>query len=158
KRMTSHPVLLSAVCVAVLAVAGVSIWVRGFHRAAPPLPWSNVTMRRFATQGGVPFRVAISPDGNSLVYRQVVGGKTTLWLGQIQTNSSVLIADQPGVSYSGLTFSREGQSIYVAEYNMVNSPTRLVRLPIVGGVPVELATHVDSAVTLSPDGNQLAFL
>src|SRR5262249_55813140 len=38
KRMTSHPVLLSAVCVAVLAVAGVSIWVRGFHRAAPPLP------------------------------------------------------------------------------------------------------------------------
>src|SRR5262249_24395245 len=72
--------------------------------------------------------------------------------------SSVLIADQPGVSYSGLTFSPDGQSIYVTEYNMTNSPNKLVRMPIVGGVPVELATGVDSAVTFAPDGRQLAFL
>src|SRR5262249_40837798 len=71
RRTTAHPVLLLITFAAVLAIGGVGLWVRGRHRtAAVPLAWTNVTLHRFVAQGGVPYRVAISPDGKSLVYRQ----------------------------------------------------------------------------------------
>lgn len=92
-----------------------------------------------------------------MVYWQRIEGKDTLWLGQIESNSSIQILDQPDTLYNGLTFSPDGQSIYLAEFDAANV-SRLVRLPILGGVPVELIHHVDSAVTFSPDGRQLAFL
>jgi Tol biopolymer transport system component/DNA-binding winged helix-turn-helix (wHTH) protein len=155
RQLTSHPVVLFTTCALVLAIVGVGLWVRGLHRAsAAPQPWTNVTPRRFATHGGIPFRVAISPDGKSLVYDQRINGRHSLWLGQIESNSSVQILDQPDIFYDGLTFSPDGQSIYATEYDS----RKLFRLPIVGGVPTPLISNVDSAVSFSPDGQRFAFL
>jgi Tol biopolymer transport system component/DNA-binding winged helix-turn-helix (wHTH) protein len=154
-RVISHPVLLLATTFIVLTIGAVGFWVRGFHRAsATPMPWTKMTLKRFATHGGVPFRVAISPDGKSLVYAQTVKGRHTLWLGQIESNSSVQILDQPDGMYHGLTFSPDGQSIYLTEYDSA----KLFRLPVVGGVPTFLLPDVDSAVSCSPDGKQFTFL
>jgi Tol biopolymer transport system component/DNA-binding winged helix-turn-helix (wHTH) protein len=155
----TRPLILCAMGLVLAVIAGSGLWLRGsLHRAsAAPLPWANVTPRRFVTNGGVPFRVAISPDGKSLVYAQRTKGQNSLWLGQIETNSSVIISDRPDVSYFGVAFSRDGQSIYLSE-NDAHSVTRLMRMPVIGGVPTELTTNIDSAVTLSPDGRQLAFL
>lgn len=158
RRFTSHLLLLCVMAGVILMMAGGFLLRRNLIGAsASPLPWSNVTPRRFVTHGGVPFRVAISPDGKSLVYVQRTKEKNSLWLGQIETNSSVLISDRPDVNYIGVTFSPDGQSIYSAE-GAANSATRLMRMPVIGGVPTELTTNIDSAVTLSPDGRQLAFL
>jgi len=159
RQFMSRPLILCAMGLLLVVIAGSGLWLRGsLHRAsAAPLPWATVTPRRFVTHGGVPFRVAISPDGKSLVYVQRTKGQNSLWLGQIETNSSVIISDRPGVSYLGVTFSRDGQSIYLSETD-ANSMTRLTRMPVIGGVPAELTTNIDSAVTLSPDGRQLAFL
>ena len=155
RRLTLHPVLLGVTCAIVLAIAGIGIWVRVIHRtSAAPLPWAHVTVNRFATHGGVPFRVAISPDGKSLVYDQDVQGKRSLWLGQIESNSSVEILKQPDVLYHGLTFAPDGQNLYFTEFDS----SKLFRMPVVGGVPTLLLQKVDSAVSFSPDGRQLAFL
>ncbi|HSS18812.1 MAG TPA: winged helix-turn-helix domain-containing protein [Pyrinomonadaceae bacterium] len=159
ERLNSPLLILLITCSAVLAIAGLSVWTRTLnHTSAAPLPWARVAISRFATQGGVPFRVAISPDGKSVVYRQRIGDKESLWLGQIESNSSVLIAEQSDRSYNGLTFSPDGQSVYLTEGLFADSATKLVRMPIVGGIMSELLSHVDSAVTFSPDGKQLAFL
>src|SRR5215831_10029036 len=159
RRVTAHPVMLGVIGAFVLILAIGGLWLRrsALHASAP-LPWANVTMRRFTTRNGLPFRVAISPDGKSLVYSQQINDKPSLWLGQIETNSSVSIAEEPYVGYSGMTFARDGQSIYLSEVNPITSASELVRMSIVGGVPTELAADVNSAVTISPDGRQLAFL
>ncbi len=159
RRLTAHPVMLCVMGGLVVTLTIGSLWLKSsLLRASAPLPWTNVTMHRFTTNGGVPFRVAVSPDGKSIAYVQRVNGKPSLWLGQIETNSSVLIGDQSDIAYDGITFSRDGQSIYVSELDKSASITKLVRVPAVGGVPAELATNIDNAVTLSPDGRQLAFL
>jgi Tol biopolymer transport system component/DNA-binding winged helix-turn-helix (wHTH) protein len=157
KRVTSHPVLLLVICGVVLALAGVGLWVRGLHRGSAPHPWTNVRLSRFVTQGGVPFRVAISPDGKSVVYRQRINGQDSLWLGQIDANSSVMISNEPNVTYYTLAFSPDGQSIYATARDP-QKPTKLVRMPILGGVVTELTENIDSGVTFSPDGAKIAFV
>ncbi|HEU5237726.1 MAG TPA: winged helix-turn-helix domain-containing protein [Pyrinomonadaceae bacterium] len=155
RRLTSHPVLLGVTCAIVLAIAGIGIWVKVMHRtSAAPLPWSHVTINRFATHGGVPFRVAISPDGKSLVYDQSLKGTRSLWLGQIESNSSVEILKQPDILYHGLTFAPDDQNLYFTEFDS----SKLFRMPVVGGVPTLLLQNVHSAVSFSPDGRRLAFL
>ena len=159
RRVTSHPVLLFVMCGVVLALAGVGLWVRGRHRAsAGPIPWTNVRLSRFVTQGGVPFRVAISPDGKSLVYRQRINGQDSLWLGQIEANSSVMISNEPSIVYYTLAFSPDGQSIYATARDVRQNKTKLIRMPVLGGVATELSANIDSAVTFSPDGAKIAFI
>src|SRR5437773_7766884 len=60
--------LSGALILALLAAVG-AVWLyqsRTRSRQAPASP--GMTLRRFTTYGGVPFRVAISPDGKTLVY------------------------------------------------------------------------------------------
>src|SRR5262245_18585506 len=106
RRITSHPVLLFIAFAAALAIGSTVLWMRARHRisAAPPA-WTRVTSQRFVAQGGVPYRVAISPDGKSLVYRQRIKGKDSLWLGQVDGNSSVMIRNEPDITYYNLAFS-----------------------------------------------------
>jgi len=145
-------------CITVLALAAFGLWVRGHRGSAAPLPWINVKQHRFVTQGGVPFRVAISPDGKSVVYRQRINGQDSLWLGQIESNSSVMINDEPNVSYYSLTFSPDGQSIYATARDRRQEQTKLLRMPVLGGVASELTAAIDSSVTFSPDGRKIAFI
>lgn len=61
------------------------------------------------------------------------------------------------VLYLGLTFSRDGNYIY---YNTVDKTAIgvLYQMPVLGGAARKLVVNIDSAVTLSPDGKQLAFI
>jgi Tol biopolymer transport system component len=157
QRLIAHPVLLLAICMLVLA-ASISTWW-GLHRtSAGPLPWTNVTLNRFATHGGVPFRAAISPDGKSLVYRQRINGKDTLWLGQIESNTSVPISNDTGLFYSAMVFSPDGASLYLTVREMNRTRSKLVRMPVLGGVMTDLIENLNGPVTLSPDGQQVAFV
>src|SRR5262249_757154 len=118
----------------------------------------NVTMRRFAVHGGVPFRVAVSPDGKSIAYVQHIKGKASLWLGQVETNGSTMIDAGRATIYNAITFSRDGQTIYASETDVESGAPRLVRMPAIGGAPTQIASGVNSVATFSPDGRQLAFL
>ena len=103
-------------------------------------------MRRFAAHGGVPFRVAISPDAKSIAYVQRVSSNFSLWLGQVETNSSVLVEDRPGILYNAITFARDGQTIYITETDATSGATRLVRMPAIGGASTEVASLLGGAV------------
>ena len=117
-----------------------------------------MTLRRFTTHGGVPMRVAISPDGKSLVYQQRMNGKDSLWLGQTATTSSVLINDRADLRYGEVAFSPDGSSLYFTVTGTVYPEGMLVRMPVLGGVMTELIANVQGSVALAPDGAQLAFL
>ena len=156
-RFTSHPLWSMTIAAAILVVAGGGLWWRTLHGTAP-LPWTNLTMRRFAVHGGVPFRVAISPDAKTIAYVQHVHDKRSLWLGQVETNTSVLIEERPGIGYNAITFSRDGQTIYVTETDWASGATKLVRMPAIGGAPTDILTNINSVITQSPDGQRIAFL
>ncbi|HEX6186732.1 MAG TPA: winged helix-turn-helix domain-containing protein [Pyrinomonadaceae bacterium] len=130
------------------------------RRAAgtPHAPHPQLTMRRFTTSGGLPFRVAVSPDGKSLAYHQRIGDKDSLWLGQIEASSSVLIHQQPGVRYEHLAFAPDGAQLYFTMQDTNRPQTFLVRMPILGGATTEVASNVHGPVTFSPDGQRIAFV
>jgi WD40 repeat protein len=132
-------------------------WNRNRQTVATTSP-SQLTLRRFATHGGIPFYVAISPDGKTLAYIQRLKGKYSLWVGQIETSSSLPIYEQPGISLVSPTFSPDGSSIYFIVGGENRPQATLARLPVLGGALTELIPNVDSSITFSPDGKQLAFL
>jgi Tol biopolymer transport system component len=144
-----------------IAVAGGGTWLyRTWSRAhaSGTAPWPQVALHRFATHGGVPYRTVIAPNGKSLAYVQRLNGRDSLWLGQIETNSSVLISDQPDLSYLAIAFAPDGESIYLTAREFASPRSKLLRVPLLGGVMTELNPAIDSAVTFSPDGRSIAFL
>ncbi len=161
KLSALHRQILAGVMALVVLAVGVVVYVQLFqfrkaNRQVNPSP--PITLRRFDTHGGVPDRVAISPDGKSLVYRQRLKGKDALWLGQIETNSSVPIYERANYWIDNLAFAPDGNSIYFTINNSNPPQPLLVRMPIVGGAITELTQNVASAITFSPDGRQIAFL
>ncbi len=148
-----------------LAGAGGSVWFylsrnrdagpRAGAAASMPQP---LTVTRFAAHGGVPLRVAISPDGKSLVYQQRMNGRDSLWLGQTETSSSVSISQGTDLAYGEPAFAPDGRSIYFTVSPDRGSQSTLMRMPALGGVMTELIPDVHSPVCFSPDGGQLAFV
>ncbi len=100
---------------------------------------------------------SISPDGKYVVFRTTELGKDSLWVRQVLTGSLVkIVPDLPG-KVGGTTFSRDGEFIY---YSMFEKDPRgtLYQVPVLGGTPQRIMAGVTSAVTFSPDGQQLAFV
>ncbi len=64
------------------------------------------------------------------------------------------------VSYGGLAFAPDSNSIYFSAFGLKENTTSgtLFRIPILGGSRQELIDNVDSTVTFSPDGKRLAFI
>lgn len=156
-------VILSVALVGLLLLAAFAgIWMyrlwAGNQQTVGPNPPRQLSVRRFATHGGVPIFAAISPDGKSLAYIQRFNGKDSLWVGQIEANSSVPIYENADLALLNPSFSPDGSSIYF----VVGGPTRprsmLARIPVLGGAIAEVIPSVHSSVTFSPDGQQLAFL
>ncbi len=165
-RRFRFPVLIACALLVALVAAGYYVWLYQSRRnrdreqraAGAPLPPQQMTLRRFATHGGVPYRVAISPDGKSLVYQQRINDKDSLWLGQIETNNSVPISQRTDLIYGEPAFAPDGSSIYFTVSGGHRPQAMLLRMPVLGGVMTELIPNVHSPVTFSPDGQQLAFL
>jgi Tol biopolymer transport system component/DNA-binding winged helix-turn-helix (wHTH) protein len=143
-----------------LLVAGGAVWFSR-NRAKESLSSPSrqeMTLRRFTAHGGVPFRFAISPDGKTLVYWQRIKNDYSLWLGQIETNSSVPLNEQPDLMFDNLVFTRDGSTIYFNVSGGNRPRPMLARMAILGEVITELIPQVHSDVTFSPDGRQMAFL
>jgi len=152
-----------AALLGVLFIGGLGFWVylsrMQNKQSTAPVQSHQLTTSRFTTTGGMPYRVAISPDGKSLAYRQRINGKDSLWLGQIDTSSSVLVHQPTGQSlYTYLAFSPDGGHIYFTMQDERHPQSILVRMPVLGGATTELTSSVHSAVTFSPGGQRIAFI
>jgi Tol biopolymer transport system component len=63
------------------------------------------------------------------------------------------------VYYNGLRFSPDGNYLYFVRSDPGNADLRyLYRAPLLGGTPERLAEDVDSNITFSPDGRNIAFM
>ena len=152
----ARAVLILLVIVALVGAG--ALVVKVLRRPRPVPSFQTMNMVRLTTSGAVT-NVAISPDGKYVVHALRDGAQQSLWVRQTATQSLVqLVAPAPAI-YVGLTFSSDGNFIF---YNVASrdSPQRaLFRVPALGGTPVKLLENLrGGAVSVSPDGRQIAFI
>src|SRR5439155_4398549 len=57
----------------------------------------------------------------------------------------------------GITLSNDSNNVYYVQSDAGHPEGELFKLPVLGGTPKKLLEHLDTSVTLSPDGKRLAF-
>ncbi len=119
-------------------------------------PFSQFVISEQTDFGGV-VHVAISPDGNYIVYAEKKSGKESLWFRSLNGTRAVPIVPPDDVSYQGLTFSPYGEFVYFVRRRKGEDFGVLSRVHTSGGTPEERKKDVDTPVTFSPDGNSYAF-
>jgi serine/threonine protein kinase len=148
------------VALALLVIAGISYgiykWVAKQGKPAPPFQSAKFTR---LTTSGKASDAAISPDGKYVAHVKTDAGQRSLWLRQVMTTSDTQIVPPSWQNYYGITFSKDGDYIYYVLGEPNNPATRaLYQVSALGGASRKVIEHVESPVTLSPDGTRLAFV
>ena len=159
-----------------VVLAGITVGV--YYWLAPKaVPFQKTEITQLTTSGKVTL-AAISPDGRYVAYAtgevsfvggEAIGGepldREALWVRQVGTGSDVQIVPAADVRYGGLTFSRDGNFLYVTQSESKDGSLGvLYKMPVLGGtkkrliVDVNIGRYFVNPVTLSPDRNRLAFL
>jgi serine/threonine protein kinase len=118
--------------------------------------FQTMTITRL-TNSGKAIDVAISPDGNYIVYVLSDRGEQSLWIRQVSTANDKQILSPSVVGFFGIAFSPDGSDLYYCVKEMLDAGT-LYRVPVLGGTPVKLLERIDSAVSFSPDGKLMALV
>ncbi|HMC82225.1 MAG TPA: protein kinase, partial [Candidatus Polarisedimenticolia bacterium] len=154
---------LPIAAVAVLGLAGVGFgiysWLYHQHpESGTPPSFQSMKMTRLTGNGKIELGT-LSPDGKYLANVVKEKGGYSLWVKQVATGSDVQIAQPVATPFRGVSFSPDGNYLYY-----VNQETGgpgysiLYQVPVLGGPARKLLFDIDTAVTFSPDGRQLAFV
>jgi Tol biopolymer transport system component len=147
-----------------LGIAGLALLLGGLGLAIyklsvrkSELNFQNMKIVRI-TESGKATDVAVSPDGQYVVYVLAEGEKQSLNVRQVATGSDVQVLPPDVVDFRGLTYSPDGNYIYFTRSDKSNpSWAYLWQMPALGGTPRQLVRDIDSPIAFSPDGRQFAF-
>jgi len=140
-------------------IAGIVLAVFRWSSKGTSVSFVNPRLVKLTTTGNI-IASAISPDGRDFAYVLAEAGKESLWIKQVSASSaSVEIAQPAEATFHGLTFSPDGNHIYyVVSGEGSENPSTIYRVPALGGRTLRLFTDVDGPLTLSPDGNRMAYI
>jgi len=162
-KIREHKWLASSLLITfIIITAVVSVGLYRFRRqqrsqvSAAPTRLHTMTIARLSSTGKAA-NAAISPDGMYVVHVLEEGGQQSLWLRQVSNLRDVQLSPASNVSYSGLIFSPDGNRIYFT-VNEGNTFATLFQIPEFGGPFTKVIDDVDSEISFSPDGRQIAFL
>ena len=153
---------LAGILVGMAVLAGTGFTVRRLARsegaaAVPVIPRKLPTLVRL-TQDSRAYDPAISPDGKLLAYKVLEGDSVTVWLKDLVRGSSVRVLPPNKEDYRSLAFSLDGSELFYRTYPKGVTNGAIMRVPIFGGVPQEVARDIWTDFALSPDGRELAFV
>ena len=150
-----QPRAIAAVLVALVVMSLAMIW---FAQRAPTVtePAAALSLQR-VTDTGLAIDAVVSPDGKYLAYVSSEGGKQGLYLRQLNGTRPVELLAPDNVGFWGIAFARDGLSIYYGLKTRERPTGELFRIPILGGAARALLPDIDSSVSPSPDGSQVAF-
>jgi Tol biopolymer transport system component/DNA-binding winged helix-turn-helix (wHTH) protein len=142
--------------VGAIAVLLVTAFVIGRWRNSPGvtantrLPFTSTKLVGLTSSGNATTS-AISPDGKYVVYELEEGGHKSLWLRQVDVQSSMRLSQAGDGNHYGLIFSHDGNYLY---YLIGRA---LYQMSVLGQAPKKLIENLDNSVSLSPDDRQIAF-
>ena len=110
------------------------------------------------TAHGLARSVAISPDGKYIAYAKDEDGKHSLWLRQTASAGDTQIVPPGQTQYDFLRFSRDGNFLYFVGSEGVSQSSSLYQITTLGRNQRKLITGVDSQISFSPDGANIAFI
>ena len=116
---------------------------------------TNLRFERLHLSGDIN-EIVISPDGKYVAYSVVESGKHSVHVRELATASDLRVTPVSDSRYSGLSFSPDGTFVYYLE-NHAETGT-LYRVSKLGGAQRLILENVNTAVTFSPDGTQMAFV
>lgn len=128
-----------------------------FPRASSLPPFHKLNFVRL-TNSGRAVCAAISPDGKFVAHAILENGMQALLLTGLATNSTSVVVPAEETEYLGITFSHDGNYLYVTRRNHSNDLGALYRLALPGGTPVKLVDGVDGPITISPQGDRVSFV
>ena len=102
----------------------------------------------------------ITHDGRHLVYFSNTQNTFSAWIMDRRTKISRLLIPASPDGYLWPTISPDDRYLYVVRVRDITPPhvNELIRVTLQGGEPEVLTSGVDSPVTFSPDGEEIAYL
>jgi eukaryotic-like serine/threonine-protein kinase len=159
--MRKNRAITAATVLAVLLLTvsvGFGIY-RWLNSEGSRLDIANLSIRQLTDHGQVvPGVISVSADGRWVVYARREGERS-LRVKQTLTGSEVVIVpSKPGILFSGVTFAPDCNFVYFSQTDPSNpNVSNVYVVPSLGGTPRFVARDADGAITLSPNGKQIAF-
>ncbi|MGO9085686.1 MAG: protein kinase domain-containing protein [Candidatus Sulfotelmatobacter sp.] len=147
--------VISAIVLVLIVAAAYGVYAL-FVRSRT-VPFQNFTVNKVTETGKVKL-VAISPDGKYILSVVEDKAQQSLWLRNVPTNSNTQVMPPEPVQYLGVRFSPDGNYLYFVRGEPGEALKLLYRAPVLGGTPQKLVTDVDTNITFSPDGKNLAYV
>jgi serine/threonine protein kinase len=155
ERPLWHSSLLWIAIASLLTAAGTS-WVL-FHRSGNA-DIGKMRIKAVTTHGKVRTAV-ISPDGRYVAYVKTDRQTDSVLLKRIATDSEVaVVAPTSEEEVIGISFSPDSDYLYLTSHRVGASISNLYKIPALGGQRRQLASDVDTAASVSPDGKTVAFV
>jgi len=154
---------VAAVSILVLLSAAGFLWLRSSRsdsrrsRGNAFAGLARIQASQLTNLGSV-MGIAISPDGRYVVYALEEAGRQSLWLRQIENESSQEIIPPAAIRYFQLAFSPDGNYLYYASRPTDHRVEDIYRIPLLGGTPTRLVQGVEGYFALSPDDRQICFV
>src|SRR5580698_129129 len=159
-EIASPPRNKSRMLPAVLIVLGIALTagLLGWRLWPRAMPFSSMSVSQLTNTGTLE-RIAISGDGKFLAEVKNDSGQRTVWIRNLATNTDTQILSAFPSKYLGLTFSPDANYLYFTRETPDNGlVSRIYTMPVFGGTPRQIVLDVDSAPSLSPDGNRFVYL
>lgn len=117
-----------------------------------------MTLTRLSDSGNIR-DVTISPDGTRLAFVRIEAGREALRIRNLETDEQVQLLEPQERLCWGLRFTHDGQSLYYTITEPNSTISVLYRINVRGGEPPrKISVNVDSQISLSPNGLQIAFV
>lgn len=119
----------------------------------------HVSVSKFTNTGNT-LDATISQDGKYVAYVADEGTRQSLWVRQTSDDGSsraIQILPPSEVAFQGLAFAPDGNSVY---YNVWDRQGvgEIYRIPVLGGIPVEIIHDCLASVSVSPANGKIAFI
>jgi serine/threonine protein kinase len=148
-----------AAAVIAVAVIGAFSWLLGRRSGLDSSADASQQISiRPVTASGLVIVADISPDGKYVAYVESYQGEQGLYLRQIDGTQRLELTPPDDVAFWGTTFTPDGTGIVYGQKAQGYTSGALFHISTLGGTPRRVGTHVDSAVSFSPDGSQFAWL
>lgn len=120
-----------------------------------PVLSRNFEVEKLTTSGNSRLAV-ISPNGKYMLYTNILEGKNSLWIQEIEKGNNVQLIAPSEEGYTGGRFSNSGDSIFFVKQSN-NVPT-IYRISVHGGIATKIADQSEGWIGLSPDDKQISFV
>jgi len=119
--------------------------------------FQSMKLAKLTYEGRATDGVAVSPDGKYIAYALLDEGKQSLMVRQVETDGVVELISPKNVDYNCIEFSPDGNKVFYS-VDLYSGGHKLYSIPVLGGEPRKILDSLDYRFSISPDGEEIAFV